>query len=97
MRTLLTTLFAMLGTAAALAQAALPMAEAEVRKIDMEARKITLRHGEIRNLGMPPMSMVFQLKDPSQLEKLQVGDKVRFTAENINGAYTVLTIETVKQ
>jgi len=69
------------------------MSEAEVRKIDLDAGKITLKHGEIKNLGMPPMSMVFQVKDPSLLTKVKTGDKIRFTAEKINGAYTVLTLE----
>lgn len=70
-----------------------PWAEAEVRRIDTAAGKISLRHGEIRNLDMPPMTMVFQLRDPAQLAPLAVGDKVRFTADKVRGAYTVLNIE----
>lgn len=81
-----------LGIATA-AMATMPMADGEVRKIDMSAKKITLKHGEIKSLDMPPMTMVFQVKDPAMLEKLKVGDKVRFTVENANGAMTVLTIE----
>jgi len=69
------------------------MSEAEVRKIDLSAGKITLKHGEIKNLDMPPMSMVFQVKDPALLTQVKTGDKVRFTADKINGAYTVLTLE----
>ena len=82
---------------AVLAQAVLPMTEAEVRKVDMDAKKITLKHGEIKNLGMPPMSMVFQIKDPSMLEKFKAGDKVQFSADNINGAFTVIAIEPLKK
>ena len=77
-------------------QASTEMTEGEVRKIDRDNKKITLRHGEIKNLGMPPMSMVFQMKDPSMLEKFKAGDKVQFTADNINGAITVIAIEPVK-
>lgn len=54
------------------------MTDGEVRKIDRDAKKITIRHGEIRNLGMPPMTMVFQVKDGAMLDKLKAGDKVRF-------------------
>ena len=72
------------------------MSEAEVRKVDVGAGKITLKHGEIKNLDMPPMSMVFQVKDPALLGNVKSGDKVRFTADKINGAYTVLTLEPVK-
>ncbi len=88
---LLSTLAAILTTAGAMA--AMPMADGEVRKIDMSAKKITLKHGEIKSLDMPPMTMVFQVKDPAMLEKVKVGDKVRFTVENANGAMTVLTME----
>ena len=77
------------------AAAVLPWVEAEVRRIDKAARKVTLKHGEIKNLDMPPMSMVFQVKDPAQLDALQVGQKVRFQAVQENGAYWVVKIEAV--
>ena len=70
--------------------------EAEVRKVDLAARKITLKHGEIKNLEMPPMTMVFQVPDPALLGGVKVGDKVRFTADKVNGAYTVLTLQPAK-
>jgi Cu/Ag efflux protein CusF len=73
--------------------ATLPWATAEVRRIDKAARKIALKHGEIKNLDMPPMSMVFQVKVFSQLDALQVGQKVRFQAVQENGAYWVVQIE----
>jgi Cu(I)/Ag(I) efflux system periplasmic protein CusF len=72
------------------------LAEGEIRRIDKDAGKITLKHGEIKNLDMPPMTMVFQVKDRAFLEKVKVGDKVRFAAEQNAGAYTVTSIETVK-
>lgn len=56
------------------------MTEGEIRKVDKSAKKVTIRHGEIRNLGMPPMTMVFQVKDGAMLDKLKAGDKVRFVA-----------------
>jgi len=91
-----TTLIATLLTSAAFAQAALPLAEGEVRKVNKEDGKITLKHGEIKNLDMPPMSMVFQVKDTAMLDKVKAGDKVNFTADKINGAFTVLSIEVKK-
>ena len=72
---------------------AAPPTEAEVRKVDTAAGKITLKHGEIPNLEMPPMTMVFQVRDPALLAKVKAGDKVRFTADKVNGAYTVMSIE----
>jgi len=82
-------------TAAASTAVAEPT-EAEVRKVDVGAGKITLKHGAIKNLDMPPMSMVFQVQDPALLGQVKAGDKVRFTAEKINGAYTVLTLEPIQ-
>ena len=78
---------------AALAQTALPYTDGEVRKVDLPAQKITLKHGEIKNLEMPPMSMVFQVKNPALLEKVQAGDKVKFTAEQIGSALVVTDIQ----
>jgi Cu/Ag efflux protein CusF len=65
---------------------ALPWATAEVRRIDKAAGKVALKHGEIKNLDMPPMSMVFQVKDPDQLNALQIGQSVRFQAIRENGS-----------
>lgn len=71
-------------------------AEAEVRKIDKDAKKITLKHGPIKNLDMPPMTMVFQVRDAALLDKLVLltpGDKIMFTAEQQQGAYVVTGAE----
>ena len=78
------------------ATASAETAEAEVRKVDKAAKKITLKHEAIKNLDMAPMTMVFQVKDAALLENVQAGDKVRFTADKVGGAYIVLTLEPVK-
>ncbi len=82
-----------LGIAAATALAAGPATDGEVRKIDTAQQKITLKHGEIKNLDMPPMTMAFRVKDPAVLNQLTVGDKVKFTVEKVDGAYTVTQIQ----
>lgn len=81
---------------AKVAQAAAPMTDGEVRKVDMETKKITIRHGTIENLGMPPMTMVFQVKDPALLDQVKAGDKIRFNAEKSGGAFTVTRIESAQ-
>ena len=84
-------------TAAATAAAStLPMVNAEVRKVDMENKKITLKHGEIKNLDMPGMTMVFQVKDPAMLNSVKAGDKVTFTAEMMGSTITVMSLDKVK-
>jgi Cu/Ag efflux protein CusF len=72
------------------------MAEGEVRKVDKDAKKITLRHGPLANLDMPAMTMVFQVKDPAMLDQVRMGDKVRFQAEKVGGAYMITKLEPVK-
>lgn len=83
------------GAATAAASAA-DMADGEVRKVDKDAGKLTLRHGEIRNLDMPGMTMVFQVKEPALLDKVKVGDKVKFRAEKASGGFVVTAIEAAK-
>jgi Cu(I)/Ag(I) efflux system protein CusF len=77
------------------AASGLPWAEAEVRRVDAAAGKISLKHGDIKNLDMPPMSMVFQLQDKALLGNIKAGDRVRFTADQVNGSYTVLEIQPI--
>ena len=72
------------------------MADGEIRKIDMESKKVTIKHGEIKNLDMPGMTMVFQVKDTAMLEKLKVGDKIRFQAEKAGSAIVVTDIQPAK-
>ena len=80
---------------AANAMPAKDMTEAEVRKVDKDAKKVTLKHGPIKNLEMPGMTRVFQVKDAALLEKFAVGDKIMFTAEQQQGAYVVTSVEKV--
>jgi Cu(I)/Ag(I) efflux system periplasmic protein CusF len=82
--------------AAATAASTLPMVNAEVRKVDLENKKISLKHGEIKNLDMPGMSMVFQVENVAMLENIKTGDKVMFTADKVDGAYMVMSLEKAK-
>ena len=70
--------------------------EGEVRKVDKEQGKITLKHGAIKNLGMPGMTMIFRVKDKAMLDQVKEGDKVEFTADNINNQLTVTKIEAAR-
>ena len=68
------------------------MTEGEVRRIDSGAGKVTIKHGEIKNLDMPPMTMVFTMAEPSMLSNLKAGDKVRFVVEQQNGKMVITQI-----
>lgn len=67
------------------------MVDGEVRKVDKEHKKVTIKHGEIKNLDMPPMTMVFGVSKPELLDTLKVGDKVRFRAMDSGGGALVVT------
>lgn len=81
---------------AAVTAASADMADGEIRKLDLDNQKITIKHGEIKSLGMPGMTMVFQVKDPALLTQVKPGDKVRFQAEKANGAIVVTEIQPAK-
>jgi Cu/Ag efflux protein CusF len=76
--------------------AAKDLADGEVRKIDKAAGKVTIKHGEIKSIGMAPMTMVFKVKDPALLDKVAVNDKVKFNVIQSGGDYVVTAIEKAK-
>ena len=84
-------LLALAGLAAGV-QAQTTTAGGEVTKLDKVANRVTLKHGEIKNLDMPPMTMTFRVRDAKLLDGLAVGDRVRFAAERIDGQYTVVAL-----
>ncbi len=90
MKRWLTMAAALLAAAAVNAQA--PTASGEITKLDKAGARITLKHGEIKNLDMPPMTMVFRVADPKLLDGLAVGQRIGFTAERVNGQYTVTSV-----
>lgn len=69
------------------------MTDGEIRKVDKEAGKVTIKHGEIKNLEMPGMTMVFTAKDKALLDKVKVGDKIRFMASHEDGKMMVTDIQ----
>ena len=92
----------LLGAAAALASLALLKSgialaqgapgSGEVTKLDKAGGRVTLKHGEIKSLDMPAMTMVYRVQDARLLDKVIVGDRVRFVAERVEGQYTVTSI-----
>ncbi len=83
-------------SAAATPATSIRLTSGEVRKIDTEQGKLTIKHEAIENLQMPGMTMVFKAADPAMLQKLQVGDKIKFAADRANGAIVVTNIQASK-
>ena len=69
------------------------MTNGDVRKVDQDAGKVTIKHGDIKHLDMPGMTMVFTAKDKSLLAKLKPGDKVQFMVVNEGGKMVVTDIQ----
>ncbi len=82
--------------AATATPASADMADGEVRKVDKDNKKITLKHGVIKSLDMPGMTMVFGVKDAAMLDNLKTGDKVKFKAEQAGSAIVVTEIQPAK-
>jgi Cu(I)/Ag(I) efflux system protein CusF len=80
------------------ASQAMGVNEAEVKAVDKANKKITLRHGPIKSnsVDMPPMTMAFPVRQPSLLSNVKVGDKVRFTMENVKNMATVTDLQVEK-
>jgi Cu/Ag efflux protein CusF len=75
---------------------AVQMTDGLVKKVDKSAGKVTIAHGSMASHNMPAMTMVFQAKDLEWLDTMKEGDKLRFTAEKVNGAFTVTQFEQAK-
>jgi len=71
-------------------------ADGEVRRIDREAGRVTLRHGDIKTLDMPPMTMVFTVRDKALLEGFKTGDKVKFKVVNEAGKLIITEMQALR-
>jgi Cu/Ag efflux protein CusF len=82
---------------AALAISASPAAAQSVNgtvtKVNEAEGKLTIDHGPIKNLDMDGMTMVFRVADPAMLKSVKAGDRVRFDADRVNGAITVVKMQ----
>ena len=84
------------GHAMAAPAAEMQMVDGQVKKVDKAAGKVTLSHGPLTNLNMPAMTMVFKVSNAVWLDQMKSGDKIRFMADTVNGAITVVHFEPAK-
>lgn len=87
------TLAALIGFGAATSTFAAEYTKGQVTKVDAKQKKITIKHGELKDLGMPAMTMVFVVADDAMLEKVKAGKNIEFLAERVNGRITVTEIK----
>ena len=79
--------------AASAAKSTMPLVDGEVKKFDVERGLIVLNHGDLPNLGMPAMTMGFDVADKKILKDVKVGQKVKFQAEMVGGKATVTELK----
>ncbi|KFG98358.1 RND transporter MFP subunit [Burkholderia paludis] len=68
------------------------LTDAEVKEIDAGRGLVTLEHGALDNIGMPAMTMAFNVADAAMIRSLHVGDKVRVRVESVNGTLTIVRL-----
>jgi Cu(I)/Ag(I) efflux system periplasmic protein CusF len=68
-------------------------AQGEITKVDRDPPRLTIKHGELKALDMPAMTMVFRVQSPALVDGIKPGDRVRFRVEKINGQYVVTNVE----
>ena len=73
-----------------------PLVVGTVKKVDDAAGKVTLDHETIPNIGMDAMTMAYKVQDPGMLKGLKPGEKVRFSADRVNGSIAVTRIQKAK-
>ena len=72
------------------------MTNGVVKRVDASRSAITIAHDDIKNLGMPKMTMTFLAADPAWAIQLKEGDKIRFVADLVRGELVLVAYETVK-
>lgn len=70
-------------------QAGTAWVDGTVKKVNPDTGKVTISHGPLPSLDMPPMTMMFRVKDHGWLNRMKPGDRIRFQVEKLNGALTV--------
>ena len=79
--------------ATALTAFATEFTKGKIKKIDEKAGKVTIIHEELKNLDMPPMTMVFRIGDGVDTTKLKPGADIEFVADRVNGKITLTQVK----
>lgn len=71
------------------------LSDGVVVSIDRSGGNVTISHGPMPHLGMPGMTMGFRAAEPGLLGGIKPGDKVRFRADVLDGAFTITKLQPV--
>ncbi len=67
----------------------------KVRSVSADQGKVKIEHGPIDRLGMPGMTMVFKLRNASDLERLARDMEIEFDVENGPGGFEITRLQPV--
>lgn len=73
------------------------LADGEIKRMKKGSKKLTIKHGDIPNLQMPPMTMEFEADDESMLTELKRGDKIKFKVIERDGKMVITEIQPAGQ
>ena len=79
--------------AAAQPPANTPLVAGTVQKVDEASGKVTLDHERIPNIDMDAMTMAYRVADPAIRKGVKAGDRVRFSADRVNGQLAITRIQ----
>jgi Cu/Ag efflux protein CusF len=65
-----------------------------VKQVKLSEGKVKIKHGPIERLGMPGMTMVFRIENPSQLVGVEKGAQVFFNVDNTAAGFSITHLET---
>lgn len=63
-----------------------------IKALQIEQGKVKISHGPIDKYGMPAMTMMFKVSDPSMLEGLEKDQQIGFDVDNSSGGFVVTHI-----
>lgn len=70
----------------------IPLIEGVVKKVNKYSGRVTLFHGPLPN-GMPAQTKAYGVKNEDWLDKMKVGEKIRFAVDPAQGGKTLLRFE----
>jgi len=71
-------------------------AQGTVKSIRRKDGKIKIEHGPIERLGMPAMTMVFKVENPSLLNGIEKGGTVEFSVDNSSGGFVITNLKSAE-
>ena len=73
--------------------AAMPLHESQGQIVELSKNEVTVKHGPLKTLNMPGMTMSFPLARPELAQSLKAGDRVQFAVRESDDGLVVERIE----